>query len=54
MSILLRSGPWLAALGVVLSGCSQPVSPPRKASVATNVEVLPAAVEVVLTVEGMS
>jgi hypothetical protein len=62
MRILLRSGPWLMALGVALTGCSQSALPPqdvsksstKKASRATNMEVLPGASAVVLTVEGMS
>ena len=56
MRILWRSGPWLMALGVVWTGCSQPVHPPAKRSSAsaTRMEALPGASEVVLTVEGMS
>ncbi len=50
----LRSGFCLAALGIVLTGCSQPVERAHKASVATNVDVLPAASDVVVTVEGMT
>jgi hypothetical protein len=52
--ILFRSGPWLLALGVVLTGCSQSGDRSPKASVPSSVEVVPGASEVVLTVEGMS
>lgn len=62
MRILLQSGPWLLALGVVLTGCSPSGNPPsnmakpsaQKAAQATNLEVFPGGSEVVLTVQGMS
>jgi hypothetical protein len=52
MRIQPQSRLWLLALGVVLTGCSQPVDRPHKASVVTNLDVLPGASEVVLTVRG--
>jgi hypothetical protein len=54
MRNLRRSGLWLVALAMVVTSCSQPVERPHKASVATNLETLPGASEVVLTVEGMT
>lgn len=56
MGIPLRSGSWLVALGVVLTGCGHPVNPPQKVakSSVTNLEVVPGASQVVLTVEGMT
>jgi hypothetical protein len=54
MRNLRHSGFWLVALTMVVASCSRPVERPHKTSVATNLEVLPAASEVVLTVEGMT
>jgi hypothetical protein len=62
MRILSGSGPMLLAVGVALTGCNQPASPPKETPQspakrglgATSVETLPASSQVVLTVEGMS
>lgn len=62
MPTMLRSGPWLLALGVALTGCSRPASPPQmaakspaeKASAVTGPDVVSGSAQVVLTVEGMT
>ncbi|HLJ92087.1 MAG TPA: hypothetical protein VKU02_02730 [Gemmataceae bacterium] len=54
MRILRQMGPWLVAVPAVLVGCSRPASPAHKASLTTSVAALPAAAQVVLTVEGMT
>jgi hypothetical protein len=62
MRILPRSGPLFLALGVALTGCSQPANTPAKASNSSaekapevsDGQVVPGLSQVVLTVEGMS
>ena len=62
MRTVSRSGALLLTLGVALTGCNQAASPPKATSPspakkglgATSVETLPAASQVVLTVEGMT
>jgi hypothetical protein len=59
---MLRSGLLFLALGLALSGCTQPGNTPQKVSKAAadkapavnDAEVLPGLSQVVLTVEGMT
>jgi hypothetical protein len=62
MRTLSGSGPLLVALGVALTGCNQPASPSKEASLSSvkkgsgtvTLETVPASSQVVLTVEGMT